>query len=188
MWNNDITKPRVFQLDAFATPKLKKDFEKLKADCEEMKNERSALLSEIDVLRARCVSMEERLEVEREDHHKTLDQLRDECKSYVISVYFLRSFSRAVYVYTHKYVENSRLRNSRVEKRLPCSSYVRRETSEKLGQQKQSVASGYYSLCCSRDNERNCRNVGARHAHEVEQLLIKVNDSVVPTRNSNLCD
>ncbi|XP_012056581.1 PREDICTED: uncharacterized protein LOC105619672 [Atta cephalotes] len=70
-----------FELDAFATPKLKKDFEKLKADCEEMKNERSALLSEIDVLRARCVSMEERLEVEREDHRKALDQLRDELET-----------------------------------------------------------------------------------------------------------
>ncbi|XP_077274277.1 toucan isoform X2 [Temnothorax americanus] len=71
-----------FELDAFATPKLKKDFEKLKADCEEMKNERSALLSEIDVLRARCVSMEERLEVEREDHRKALDQLRDELEAH----------------------------------------------------------------------------------------------------------
>ncbi|XP_071561547.1 uncharacterized protein Toc isoform X2 [Temnothorax nylanderi] len=71
-----------FELDAFATPKLKKDFEKLKADCEEMKNERSALLSEIDVLRARCVSMEERLEVEREDHRKALDQLRDKLEAH----------------------------------------------------------------------------------------------------------
>ncbi|KAL0103001.1 hypothetical protein PUN28_018359 [Cardiocondyla obscurior] len=71
-----------FELDAFATPKLKKDFEKLKADCEEMKNERSALLSEIDVLRARCVSMEERLEEEREDHRKALDQLRDELEDH----------------------------------------------------------------------------------------------------------
>ncbi|XP_011634222.1 uncharacterized protein LOC105425237 [Pogonomyrmex barbatus] len=71
-----------FELDAFATPKLKKDFEKLKADYEEMKNERSALLSEIDVLRARCVSMEERLEAETEDHRKALDQLRDELEAH----------------------------------------------------------------------------------------------------------
>ncbi|XP_012533866.2 uncharacterized protein LOC105835289 [Monomorium pharaonis] len=71
-----------FELDAFATPRLKKDFEKLKADCEEMKNERSALLSEIDVFRARCVSMEERLETERDDHHKALDQLRDELEAH----------------------------------------------------------------------------------------------------------
>lgn len=103
---NDVIKLRVFQLDAFATPKLKKDFEKLKVDCEEMKNERSALLSEIDVLRARCVSMEERLEVEREDHRKALDQLRDECKSYVTYLFiFFGSFSRGyihMYIYTRR--------------------------------------------------------------------------------------
>lgn len=31
--------------------------------------------------------MEERLEAEREDHRKALDQLRDECKSYVIYLF-----------------------------------------------------------------------------------------------------
>ncbi|XP_029157633.1 STE20-like serine/threonine-protein kinase isoform X1 [Nylanderia fulva] len=71
-----------FELDAFATPQLKKDFEKLKTDCEKMKNERSAMLSEVDALRARCVSMEERLEAEREDHSKDLDQLRDELEAH----------------------------------------------------------------------------------------------------------
>lgn len=65
-----------------------------------MKNERSALLSEIDVLRARCVSMEERLEEEREDHRKALDQLRDECKSYVIYLFIF--FGSLAYVYTRR--------------------------------------------------------------------------------------
>jgi len=103
---NGVIKLRVFQLDAFATPKLKKDFEKLKADCEEMKNERSALLSEIDVLRARCVSMEERLEVEREDHRKALDQLRDECKFYITYLFiFFESLSR---IYTYVYIHTRR--------------------------------------------------------------------------------
>ncbi|XP_072765384.1 uncharacterized protein Toc isoform X3 [Anoplolepis gracilipes] len=71
-----------FELDAFATPQLKKDFEKLKIDCEKMKNERSSVLLEVDNLRARCVSMEERLEAEREDHNKDLDQLRDELEAH----------------------------------------------------------------------------------------------------------
>ncbi|XP_050444972.1 STE20-like serine/threonine-protein kinase isoform X3 [Cataglyphis hispanica] len=71
-----------FELDAFATPQLKKDFEKLKIDYEKMKNERSTMLSEIDGLRARYVSMEERLETEREDHNKDLDQLRDELEAH----------------------------------------------------------------------------------------------------------
>ncbi|XP_025264247.1 uncharacterized protein LOC105253056 isoform X6 [Camponotus floridanus] len=71
-----------FELDAFATPQLKKDFEKLKIDCEKMKNERSTVLSEIDGLRARCVNLEERLEAEREDHSKDLDQLRDELETH----------------------------------------------------------------------------------------------------------
>lgn len=63
-----------------------------------MKNERSALLSEIDVLRARCVSMEERLEAEREHHRKALDQLRDECKSYVIYLFiFFGSLAGCTY-------------------------------------------------------------------------------------------
>lgn len=86
-----INESIVFQLDAFATPQLKKDFEKLKIDCEKMKNERSTVLSEIDGLRARCVNLEERLEAEREDHSKDLDQLRDECKcnTHNVSVYFL---------------------------------------------------------------------------------------------------
>lgn len=79
----------MFQLDAFATPKLKKDFEKLKIECEKMKKERSAVLSEIDDLRARCISMEEKLEAEREDHRKALDQLRDERKC--LYIYFLES-------------------------------------------------------------------------------------------------
>ncbi|KAL6439507.1 hypothetical protein ACFW04_003961 [Cataglyphis niger] len=71
-----------FELDAFATPQLKKDFEKLKIDYEKMKNERSTMLSEIDGLRARYISMEERLETEREDHNKDLDQLRDELEAH----------------------------------------------------------------------------------------------------------
>ncbi|XP_029662590.1 uncharacterized protein LOC115235144 isoform X2 [Formica exsecta] len=71
-----------FELDAFATPQLKKDFEKLKIDCEKMKNERSTMLSEVDGLRARCVNMEERFEAEREDHNKDLDQLRDELEAH----------------------------------------------------------------------------------------------------------
>lgn len=82
-------------MDAFSTPQLKTDLDKLKADCEKMKNERSAVLSEIDNLRARCVSMEERLEAEREDHRTALDELRSECKSYVLLFIFsLGSFSR----------------------------------------------------------------------------------------------
>lgn len=52
-----------------------------------MKNERSTVLSEIDGLRARCVNLEERLEAEREDHSKDLDQLRDECKCNTQSIY-----------------------------------------------------------------------------------------------------
>ncbi|XP_070171591.1 titin homolog isoform X3 [Polyergus mexicanus] len=71
-----------FELDAFATPQLKKDFEKLKIDCEKMKNDRSTVLSEVDGLRTRCINMEERLEAEREDHNKDLDQLRDELEAH----------------------------------------------------------------------------------------------------------
>ncbi|XP_032677759.1 uncharacterized protein LOC116847161 isoform X3 [Odontomachus brunneus] len=69
------------ELDAFATPKLKRDFEQLKADYEKMRSERSAVLSEIDDLRVRYVSIEERLEAEREDHRKALDELRDDLEA-----------------------------------------------------------------------------------------------------------
>ncbi|XP_014475541.1 PREDICTED: uncharacterized protein LOC106744916 isoform X2 [Dinoponera quadriceps] len=69
------------ELDAFATPKLKRDFEQLKADYEKMRNERSAVLSEIDDLRVRYVSIEERLEAERENHRKALDELRDDLEA-----------------------------------------------------------------------------------------------------------
>lgn len=77
-------------MDAFTVPKLKKNYEKMKADYERMKNERLAVLSEIDDLRARYLSIEERLEAERKDHRKTLDQLRDECKFYIkyLSIFF----------------------------------------------------------------------------------------------------
>ncbi|XP_025152468.1 uncharacterized protein LOC105187026 isoform X1 [Harpegnathos saltator] len=70
------------ELDAFATPKLKRDFEQLKADYEKMRSERSAVLSEIDDLRMRYVSIEERLEAEREDHRKALDELRDDLEAH----------------------------------------------------------------------------------------------------------
>lgn len=52
-----------------------------------MRSERSAVLSEIDDLRMRYVSIEERLEAEREDHRKALDDLRDDCKPYVIYLF-----------------------------------------------------------------------------------------------------
>lgn len=78
---------RVFQLNAFATPKLKRDFEKLKADYEKMRSERSAVLSEIDDLRARYISMEEGLETEKEEHRKALDELRDDRERYIIYLF-----------------------------------------------------------------------------------------------------
>lgn len=70
-----------FQLDAFAAPTLKENLEKLKDDYERVNDERSAVLSEIDNLRARYVHMEGRLEAEREDHGKAMDQLRDQRES-----------------------------------------------------------------------------------------------------------
>lgn len=62
------------------------------------------MLSEIDGLRARYVSMEERLETEREDHNKDLDQLRDECKCNTTNLFIcrltrLKNLSRVVYIF-----------------------------------------------------------------------------------------
>lgn len=61
------------QLDAFSTPKLKKD-------CENMKKEWMSSCAEIEKLRARNLGIEDRLESERESHRRALDQLREDRK------------------------------------------------------------------------------------------------------------
>ncbi|XP_043248054.1 pinin isoform X1 [Colletes gigas] len=63
-----------FQLDAFSTPKLKKDFEN-------MKTEWMSSCSEIEELRSRNLGIEERLESERESHRRALDQLREDLEA-----------------------------------------------------------------------------------------------------------
>ncbi|XP_017878019.1 uncharacterized protein LOC108623762 [Ceratina calcarata] len=63
-----------YELDAFSTPKLKKD-------CENMKKEWLASCTEIEDLRTRNLGIEERLESEREDHRRALDQLREDLEA-----------------------------------------------------------------------------------------------------------
>lgn len=60
-------------MDAFSTPKLKKD-------CENMKKEWMSSCAEIEKLRARNLGIEDRLESERESHRRALDQLREDRK------------------------------------------------------------------------------------------------------------
>lgn len=62
------------QLDAFSTPKLKKDYEN-------MKKEWISSCTEIEKLTARNLDIEDRLESERENHRKALDHLREDRKS-----------------------------------------------------------------------------------------------------------
>lgn len=64
----------VAQLDAFSTPKLKKD-------CANMKKEWMSTCTEIEELRTRNLGIEERLESERENHRRALDQLREDRES-----------------------------------------------------------------------------------------------------------
>ncbi|KAK1126073.1 hypothetical protein K0M31_004715 [Melipona bicolor] len=59
-----------YELDAFSTPKLKKDYEN-------MKKEWMSLCTEAEELRARNLGIEDRLESERENHRKALDQRED---------------------------------------------------------------------------------------------------------------
>lgn len=59
-----------YELDAFSTPKLKKDYEN-------MKKEWMSLCTEAEELRARNLGIEDRLESERENHRKALDQHED---------------------------------------------------------------------------------------------------------------
>ncbi|XP_054003471.1 nucleoprotein TPR isoform X1 [Hylaeus anthracinus] len=63
-----------YELDAFSTPKLKKDFEN-------MKTEWMSTCSEIEELRSRNLGIEERLESERENHRRALDQLREDLEA-----------------------------------------------------------------------------------------------------------
>lgn len=63
-----------FQLDAFSTPKLKKNNEN-------MKTEWVAVCSEIDELRAKYIKIEERFGTARKDHRRALDQLREDRKA-----------------------------------------------------------------------------------------------------------
>lgn len=63
-----------FQLDAFSTPKLKKNNEN-------MKTEWLAMCSEIDELRAKYITIEERFATARKDHCRALDQLREDRKN-----------------------------------------------------------------------------------------------------------
>ncbi|XP_014599023.1 PREDICTED: serine-rich adhesin for platelets isoform X2 [Polistes canadensis] len=60
-----------YELDAFSTPKLKKNYEN-------MKTEWLAACSDVDELRARHINMEKRLNTARKDHCKALDQLRED--------------------------------------------------------------------------------------------------------------
>ncbi|XP_017767463.1 PREDICTED: uncharacterized protein LOC108556049 isoform X2 [Eufriesea mexicana] len=63
-----------YELDAFSTPKLKKD-------CENMKKEWMSSCTEIEELRTRNLGIEDRLESERENHRKALDQLREDLEA-----------------------------------------------------------------------------------------------------------
>ncbi|CAL7934233.1 unnamed protein product [Xylocopa violacea] len=63
-----------YELDAFSTPKLKKD-------CENMKKEWLSSCTEIENLRTRNLGIEGRLESEREDHRRALDQLREDLEA-----------------------------------------------------------------------------------------------------------
>ncbi|XP_076672560.1 toucan isoform X2 [Andrena cerasifolii] len=63
-----------YELDAFSTPKLKKD-------CENMKKEWMSSCTEIAELRTRNLGIEERLELDREDHRRALDQLREDLEA-----------------------------------------------------------------------------------------------------------
>nr|XP_031845171.1 uncharacterized protein LOC116432429 isoform X2 [Nomia melanderi]XP_031845172.1 uncharacterized protein LOC116432429 isoform X2 [Nomia melanderi]XP_031845173.1 uncharacterized protein LOC116432429 isoform X2 [Nomia melanderi]XP_031845174.1 uncharacterized protein LOC116432429 isoform X2 [Nomia melanderi]XP_031845176.1 uncharacterized protein LOC116432429 isoform X2 [Nomia melanderi]XP_031845177.1 uncharacterized protein LOC116432429 isoform X2 [Nomia melanderi]XP_031845178.1 uncharacterize len=63
-----------YELDAFSTPKLKKD-------CANMKKEWMSTCTEIEELRTRNLGIEERLESERENHRRALDQLREDLEA-----------------------------------------------------------------------------------------------------------
>ncbi|XP_078037783.1 toucan isoform X2 [Augochlora pura] len=62
------------ELDAFSTPKLKKELEN-------MKKEWMSSCTEIEELRTRNLGIEERLESERENHRRALDQLREDLEA-----------------------------------------------------------------------------------------------------------
>ncbi|XP_071865570.1 toucan isoform X2 [Bombus fervidus] len=63
-----------YELDAFSTPKLKKDYEN-------MKKEWISSCTEIEKLTARNLDIEDRLESERENHRKALDHLREDLEA-----------------------------------------------------------------------------------------------------------
>ncbi|XP_033336919.2 toucan isoform X2 [Megalopta genalis] len=63
-----------YELDAFSTPKLKKELEN-------MKKEWMSSCTEIEELRTRNLGIEERLESERENHRRALDQLREDLEA-----------------------------------------------------------------------------------------------------------
>ncbi|KAI4500615.1 hypothetical protein M0802_004207 [Mischocyttarus mexicanus] len=63
-----------YELDAFSTPKLKKNYENMKTEWLEA-------CSEVDELRARHINIEERFNAARKDHRKALDQLREDLES-----------------------------------------------------------------------------------------------------------
>jgi len=107
---HELTKSAIFQLDAFATPTLRKDLEKLKADYERVNDERTAVLSEIDDLRTRYVGMERRLEAETESHCETLDRLRDERESRDTLLY---TFSLRLFFFPSKHALVTRLPRNR---------------------------------------------------------------------------
>ncbi|XP_017797279.1 PREDICTED: uncharacterized protein LOC108578442 isoform X2 [Habropoda laboriosa] len=63
-----------YELDAFSTPKLKKE-------CENMKTEWLSSCTEIEELRTRNLGIEERLESERENNRRALDQLGEDLEA-----------------------------------------------------------------------------------------------------------
>lgn len=122
------------------------------------------MLSEVDGLRARCVNMEERFEVEREDHNKDLDQLRDECKCNTTNLFifrlerFKKSFAGRIYILKAR--DDAMFAN---KKRKTLHGVLRRKTEIRACIKHQLNNSRYYSLCYSRGvNEYNRPNVGAR--------------------------
>jgi predicted nucleic acid-binding Zn-ribbon protein len=134
----------MFQLDAFATPALKKDLDKLKADCERVNDERTAVLSEIDDLRTRYIGMERRLEAEAENHCRALDQLRDERESRYVALSSLGILeitrSKLAALARQESNKSNNESNNAIERKRRGRSAV-----ESAGRRGEQTPSGYYS-------------------------------------------
>lgn len=63
----------ISQLDGFAAPQLKNSYKKMKSDW-------LATRSQVDELRTRHADMQEKLDEEREEHRRALNQLKDDCE------------------------------------------------------------------------------------------------------------